>query len=46
MLGNFTYANPTRIHFKKNALNFLNEELPKFDKNVLLACSNPLYSPL
>ena len=37
MLGNFTYANPTRIHFGENALDFLNEELPKFGKNVLLA---------
>ena len=37
MLGNFTYSNPTRIHFGENALDFLNEELPKFGKNVLLA---------
>lgn len=37
MLGNFTYANPTRLHFGENALDFLNEELPKYGKNVLLA---------
>lgn len=37
MLGNFAYSNPTRIHFGENALDFLNEELPKFGKNVLLA---------
>ena len=37
MLGNFTYSNPTRIHFGENALDFLDDELPKFGKNVLLA---------
>lgn len=37
MLGNFTYANPTRLHFGEDALDFLNEELPKYGKNVLLA---------
>ncbi len=36
MLGNFTYANPTRLYFGQDALNYLNEELPKYGKNVLL----------
>lgn len=36
MLGNFTYCNPTRLYFGKNALDGLNKELPKVGKNVLL----------
>lgn len=36
MLGNFTYCNPTKLYFGKNALDGLNEELPKYGKNVLL----------
>ncbi len=36
MLGNFTYCNPTRLYFGKNALEGLHEELPKYGKNVLL----------
>ena len=36
MLGNFTYCNPTRLYFGKDALDGLNKELPKFEKNVLL----------
>lgn len=36
MLGNFMYSNPTRLHFGKNSLLSLNEELPKYGKNVLL----------
>lgn len=36
MLGNFTYSNPTKLYFGKNALNGLNEELKKYGKNVLL----------
>lgn len=35
-LGNFTYCNPTRLYFGKDALDGLNKELPKFGKNVLL----------
>lgn len=35
MLGNFTYCNPTRLYFGKDALDGLNKELPKFGKNVL-----------
>ena len=36
MLGNFTYCNPTKLYFGKNALEGLKEELPKYGKNVLL----------
>ncbi len=36
MLGNFTYCNPTKLYFGKNALEGLNEELAKDGKNVLL----------
>lgn len=36
MLGNFTYCNPTKLYFGKDALNGLKEELPKYGKNVML----------
>lgn len=36
MLGNFTYCNPTKLYFGKDALEGLSEELPKYGKNVLL----------
>ena len=36
MLGNFTYSNPTKLYFGKDALDGLNKELPKYGKNVLL----------
>lgn len=36
MIGNFTYCNPTKLYFGKDALDGLNEELPKYGKNVLL----------
>lgn len=36
MLGNFTYCNPTKLYFGKDATLGLNEELPKYGKNVLL----------
>lgn len=36
MLGNFTYCNPTKLYFGKDALEGLNKELPKYGKNVLL----------
>lgn len=36
MLGNFTYCNPTKLYFGTKGLNGLNEELPKYGKNVLL----------
>ncbi len=36
MLGNFSYCNPTKLYFGKDAIQGLNEELPKYGKNVLL----------
>ena len=36
MLGNFTYCNPTKLYFGKDAIKGLNKELPKYGKNVLL----------
>lgn len=36
MLGNFTYCNPTRIHFGTDALTHLSEELTKYGETVLL----------
>ncbi len=36
MLGNFTYCNPTKIYFGKDALDGLKDELSKYGKNVLL----------
>ncbi|TCK89099.1 alcohol dehydrogenase YqhD (iron-dependent ADH family) [Natranaerovirga hydrolytica] len=37
MLGNFSYCNPTKLYFGEDSLNFLNEELPKYGKNVMLS---------
>lgn len=37
MLGNFSYSNPTKLYFGEDSLNYLNEELPKYGKNVMLA---------
>lgn len=36
MLGNFSYCNPTKLYFGDEALQYLNEELPKYGKNVVL----------
>ena len=36
MLYDFTYQNPTRIHFGKNAINKLAGELREYGKNILL----------
>ncbi len=36
MLGNFVYANPTKLYFGEDALQNLNEELPKYGKTVQL----------
>lgn len=36
MLGNFEYCNPTKVYFGDEALNFLNGELCKYGKNVVL----------
>ena len=36
MIGNFSYMNATKIYFGDDSLEFLNEELPKYGKNVQL----------
>lgn len=36
MLGNFKYCNPTKLYFGDDSLKFLNDELPKYGKNVVL----------
>ncbi|HJD22551.1 MAG TPA: iron-containing alcohol dehydrogenase [Firmicutes bacterium] len=36
MLGNFTYCNPTKLYFGDESLSYLNTELPKYGKNVVL----------
>lgn len=36
MLGNFTYANPTKLYFGQDALAGLNEQLPQYGEHVLL----------
>ena len=36
MLGNFSYKNATKLYFGDESLQYLNEELPKYGKNVQL----------
>lgn len=36
MLGNFSYCNPTKLYFGDESLGYLNTELPKYGKNVVL----------
>ena len=36
MLGNFRYCNPTALYFGDNALDYLDDELPKYGENVVL----------
>ena len=36
MLGNFTYANPTKLYFGDDSFKNLNTELSKYGKNVVL----------
>lgn len=36
MLGNFKYANPTRIYFGEDSLENLHGELKNYGKNILL----------
>ena len=36
MLGNFSYCNPTKLYFGEGTVKFLNDELPKYGKNVVL----------
>ena len=39
MLGNFSFCNPTKLYFGDESLNYLNTELPKYGKNVVLIYS-------
>lgn len=36
MLGKFVFSNPTKLYFGEDSLDYLNEELPKYGKNVQL----------
>ena len=36
MLGSFSYCNPTKLYFGAGAVEYLNDELPKYGKNVVL----------
>ena len=36
MLGNFSYKNATKLYFGDESLKYLNDELPKYGKNVQL----------
>lgn len=36
MLGNFSYCNPTKLYFGDTSLDYLNTELTKYGKNVVL----------
>lgn len=36
MLGNFSYCNPAKLYFGDQSLDYLNTELPKHGKNVVL----------
>lgn len=36
MLSNFSYCNPTKLYFGDDSLKYLNDELPKYGKNVQL----------
>ena len=36
MLGNFAYCNPTKLYFGDESLQYLNTELAKYGKNVVL----------
>ena len=36
MIYDFTYENPTRIHFGKTAMGHLSEELKAYGKNILM----------
>ena len=36
MLGNFSYVNATKLYFGDDSLKYLNNELPKYGKNVQL----------
>lgn len=36
MLGSFSYCNPTKLYFGDDSLNYLNTELQKYGRNVVL----------
>ena len=36
MLGDFTYCNPTKLYFGKNAINGLRLQLPNYGRNIML----------
>lgn len=36
MLENFSYCNPAKLYFGDQSLDYLNTELPKYGKNVVL----------
>ena len=36
MLGNFSYCNPTKLYFGDDSLRYLDAELPRYGKNVVL----------
>jgi hypothetical protein len=36
MLGDFSYCNPTKLYFGEESLQYLDLELPKYGKNILL----------
>ena len=36
MLGNFSYSNPTKLYFGEDSLNYLDQELSKYGKKILL----------
>ena len=36
MLCNFSFCNPKKLYFGYEALDYLNSELPKYGKNVVL----------
>lgn len=38
MLGNFIYSNPTKIYFGEDSLQYLSEELPQYEKTMLICC--------
>lgn len=44
MLGNFTYCNPTKLCFGKNALSNSKEEFKKYGDNIVLIYGG--YKPL
>lgn len=36
MLGKFVYANPTKLYFGENSLEYLTGELERYGKNIML----------